>query len=534
MNRPYAWIAWCCLLPALASAAEPLAELRTCLRQPAVSPAERGRDLTTALSRPFSLLDMSEAILLTEWRDTDPDEAIARVDQKARELLLRRFEETVQEVLATGAPAEKLVVVNLVTTLGTRMTDGESCRHLGRALGTSLTGFAGEPGPLVGEAVCRCLATIEPSSELFQSVMKVEMKSPDPRRRRAAVAAAVERCRQTEIRCRPSPRGCGLPLQRQDMLESAVDAAIILSIGGEDSEPAVRTASVLGLQALLRALQPALFQAEPTGQKPLANAEQTVLEELRTRLASVVPALARFHAGDPLLRIETLAELNRFDARIDACVGSKAGPLHEALTGQLISVAPHLGDRDDRVRIAASDFIEGIGAAATSCAPVLENALRDANPFVRWSAARALGKIGCSRESAIQALADRLADPEVSVRLASATALGQLGAPARSASAALITATAEPNPPEVRIAALRALALTGATQEATAQAALTRALNDGHPAVREQAVAYFQGAARDGNSTNVLLTPRAIGDSDPRHALTPPPVREPAAAQLRP
>ena len=169
-------------------------------------------------------------------------------------------------------------------------------------------------------------------------------------------------------------------------------------------------------------------------------------------------------------------------------------PLLAGLREAVAALINDLSDPDVRVRLAATDALEMLGADALPAVPALTRALADRDLFVRWAAARALGKLVPADEdvavpgvlvAAVPAIARVLCDPDLDLRLAAAASLGRYGPAARDAVPALAQ-TVNKGDVEIRVAAINALGAIG-TDAAPAIPALIEALSYTDPRVRAAA-----------------------------------------------
>lgn len=164
-----------------------------------------------------------------------------------------------------------------------------------------------------------------------------------------------------------------------------------------------------------------------------------------------------------------------------------------------------MDDRDAAVRRTAAEALGKIGDPTT--APVLLQALRDADSLVRAAASRSLGGLATGSQPVQSALLALLKDSDSSVRSSAAQALGMVDPlPGLAESLAGLLASPEVF---VRRSAAHALQLADVSTPMVADA-LSRALSDPDPVVRQWAVAALAetGDARAGS----LLIERLLKD----------------------
>lgn len=145
-------------------------------------------------------------------------------------------------------------------------------------------------------------------------------------------------------------------------------------------------------------------------------------------------------------------------------------------------VAEALADADGNARAEAAAILIQFGPEAAALVPALTNTLKDPNPKIREQAAGALFRIGRAATPAATVLARTLRDRDPSVRGEAARALASLG-PSAGAAVAILAADLEDKDELVRNTALDVLNELGPAAR-QALPALTRALKDTSPSIR--------------------------------------------------
>src|SRR5437016_4753680 len=112
--RIFVWIAAimgfsAIVIPARAHspAADTVLELRDVLKHAGDNPSERQHRLASAVDAVTDLADMQRAIALLEWRDEDPDPAIAAIDNQSRRALAQKYETLLRDHLRGPAAEER-------------------------------------------------------------------------------------------------------------------------------------------------------------------------------------------------------------------------------------------------------------------------------------------------------------------------------------------------------------------------------------------------------------------------------------------
>lgn len=236
--------------------------------------------------------------------------------------------------------------------------------------------------------------------------------------------------------------------------------------------------------------------------------------ELPRDVASLVRLLGdrdedvRLRASDALVAIRPDAAV--FLPEVVQILDDEDGPGRAAAARVLGAMGPAARDAVHALVRALRDRREEVRAQAATALGEIEESARSAVPAlieamkdreIRWRAADALGRIGPEAAAAVPALTIAVGDESGDVRRLSVRALGRIGPPAGSAAGVLIAALADPRP-DVRLAAARALARVD-PDLSSAMPALTRALEDPDPGVRQEAAAALRKLRRIGRRSGV-------------------------------
>jgi HEAT repeat protein len=522
MRLATTWLCVCLLATGFAQGQEPepqpridpLHQLAQALRASLRGPAPRDAQLRVAVERLHSLDDLRAALLLTGWRDRDPDENLAIVDARHRAVVVGRFQRELRAALRQPELDSRLSALKIIAGLDLRML-GNGETPLARDFTADVVEMT-RTGPVtLRELAARTLGKIDAEPTVAAAALGALLRDPEPRLR---IVAAESLGNLTTTALRLSPAGVCDEHARTEAVAAGC-AALPVAVGGlNDAAAEVRLACVEVLASAAQAL--AHVVAEPPDSEELDDwtAYQTDVEQERETVRPLIAALkdqsqtlARAAAdGDSRVRIAARHALEsvagarlRLMARASSAVAPPEGqgdaevaarsakfllddPLLAELRQALPALTAGVDDADVESRRAAIDVLEAMGRNAAPATPALVGALTDRDRFVRWSAARALGKVRPGdAEAVVAALARLLGDGDCDVRIAAAGALTAYGPGARAALPALVTA-AQAREPELRLAAVRALDRIG-SQDTAALAVLNAALSDGDPRVRRTA-----------------------------------------------
>lgn len=482
---------------------DPVAELRQALRAPIIDTSFRSPELQQrrqTLSRCVALLcrapDLREALLLQEWHTETAQDYVGLVDQAARAAIARRFEQAVLDILRHGDPASRLAAVNMLAETGPLLRDTPIPGWSVRGFTPVLADLAQAQMDDLGEAAARALGRINADPILAAPALTQSARSLEPRRRRAGaggLAALVQAAGQGLYR-RPGTPGQTSRVEVLVLCRQAIPAACA-GLGDADAE--VRSLSIEALRQSVAVVRKLISDPAPASsdQSPeQEHAELTALaRSLQDQTAGLTTALQDPAAEVRLRAHQTLEEIAALWTHLEGRDGGTAPrsppagsvqrtglanhgaaveamprtaePLRQRLHTALPSLIAGVTDPDVRVRRAAIEALEMLGADAAPAAPALVGALVDPNIFVRWAAARTLGKMAPAPAAlAVPGLEERLRDLDLDVRLAAAAALKQYGPAAQPALPGLIEAVQQRDP-SVRLAALEALASIGTSAQ---------------------------------------------------------------------
>ncbi len=560
---------------------DPVAELRQALQTPVVDTSfrspelqQRRSDLNRCTARLCRVPDLRDALLLREWQTEAAQEYIALIDQAARTAIARRFEEAVLDVLQRGDTADRLAAVNMLAETGPLLRDT-------RIPGWSMRGFTGVLAdlaqgqtPALYEAAARALSQINADPTLAVPALAQLTQARDPLLRRAGATGLADLVRAAGqgLFRRPGTPG---QTSRADVLVLGRLVIPAACAGLGDADATVRLLSIEALRqtvAVVRKLisDPAL--ASPDQPPEPADAQlMAVVRVLKDQTAGLTSALQDPVAEVRLRAHQTLEEVGAVWTHLEGRDGGPAPgssvaetvrpagltndaaaveptpwtagplaaqPLLQRLHAALPSLIAGVADPDVRVRQAAIEALEVLGADAAPAAPALVRALADRNVFVRWAAARALGKMAPAQAAlAVPGLQALLRDRDLDVRLAAAAALKHYGPAAQAALPVLLEAV-QKGDPTVRLAALEVLKSIGPPAQA-AIPVIAAALQAPDVRVR-QAAAHLLGrfgplalGARESLRLAMLDDNPEVrrAASDALLHIGPPPVRPNAIAQ---
>jgi HEAT repeat protein len=502
------------------SPADPIERLRQVLQTTAEVP-ERDRSTKTAIDGLKSLGELRHAVMLTEWRDRNPDSTYGNVDLVNRAIVAERFQKTFRDVFARHEATSAVIAIGMLADMATTARQsGESISYL-RPLGADLADLVMHAPPKVQAAAGRALGIIDPDVSVAVPALGGLLQASDPSLRCAAAEGLYELVRtsaQSATRDGPTaaseaPRKVAIGI-----------ACVVLPYAGKsltDWHVEVRRRGVTTITAaaatLTRMIPDPIPAAAADGIDLAARVrgERDAFRPLALALKEQGPALTKaLRDGDAEVRLlaqqalEEVASARVRWVRHGGAVPSAEDPLLDGLTAALPALGEAVGDADLRVRRAALDVLAVMGPAAAPAVPSLTRALRDSDRFVRWSAVRTLGLIGpTASRAALPGLTLLLDDEDLDVRKAAADTIKRLNPAAGTSPAkgkgvtrASVTRTAVPalvrsvrsSDPEMRVAAIQTLRGMGAEMK-PALPALREALADGDARVR-QAAAEALGA----------------------------------------
>jgi HEAT repeat protein len=446
---------------------DPVDELRQALRNDHDAKDEaalkyRANVLEKRTAALNNLGDMSQALLLLDWRYEDFDERVAKIDQRAWDDLAKRFKDRILEVMKNGEPARRWAAANLIGEMGQRSQQiremasltkqtiprGEAQPAIPTLSPAVLTPFT-EPlaqltrsdQPALAEAAARALGRINPLPKIAVPALKALLEKGTVGEQRAAaealgnlvrVASQVEKIDRSSI---------GLDL-RKDL--AAMTSEVVPVAGAalrRSSDVEVRRFSLQAIQLAAISLADVLMPPAQPSEFPPSDRPPT--REERERIA------------DYRRRMEEQAQI--------------IAPLADALKGQTDLIARLVRDPDPALGLLACHTLEDIATArqklqqSIQSMPALPNeekpdnpgkegqpkpqarsreGLPEAAPLLLAVAAQA----GPGPDAplldprALQDLAAGTTDRDVRVRLAAIDALEELGTAAQPVAAALVRA----------------------------------------------------------------------------------------------
>jgi HEAT repeat protein len=521
---------------------DPVEELRQVLKSPVHDPAERERNLQRPLEALHSLNDVQRALALREWRNQDPESAIAAVDQRQRDVLIKQFERATRDVLQHGNTASRLAVLHLlIETAGNAGNVGNQA-EVARRFGPDLADLTKRGNPGTRAAAARALGQIDPDPDVAVPALSSLLGSKEAWLRLAVAEALVSWMRLTLQLATLAPGPISTGAAHGDVVK--VGSAVVPLAGRAlaDRQAKVRREGARALALAAETLHKALLPSRPSldidGDQQ-ADEERgrmlPLLQSLKNQSPVLTRALADSDAEVRLLARQTLEDMTDPQMRViepmprdsaaDAKPGSRpAKPVQltssakdspvEGQRATVMALAAGVKDPDVRARRAAIDVLENLGPAARPAALALVDALADSDKFVRWAAARTLGKIGpVEKEKAVPALTRLLGDSDLDLRLAAAVALRSYGRAAKPAVQDLIRAV-KSGDPELRVAAMQTLQTIGSPGAEAAIPALIAVLAYGDPRVRQTAAEALGKLGPLAREAETALR-KALQDSNP-------------------
>lgn len=486
---------------------DPVEVLAQVLKSPVRNLQRREVALAAQIDRLTRVDELRRALLLPDWRDQDPDEAIAAVDHRYRGMVMTHFEEAVHQALHSEI-ATRVETLKMLMDLDLRF-QGRPGIRLTRIFGPEVADLTQRDPPQQRRAAALALERIHPEPAVAAGALGRLLRDPDPTFRVLAAKvlgglvntaqpmATKDQAELIALCCALVPVATtGLPDHsdevRQGCVRTIAQAADLLShLVTEPTSPA-------------EVDDPAAYQRQ-------VDEERTVLQPLIGVLSEQGKALARSVDDDDgrvrkLARgaLENLAEARiRLIRRASSAVavsgreettGNRsssfafllADPLVQPLREALPALGRGLEDPDERARRSVLDVLETLGHAAAPLAPNLIKATSDSDHFVRWAAVRTLGRIHPGDPTIlVSPLVRALSDSDREVQLAAMGALQEYASVAQLAVPALLRGTRAADP-TLRVAALRTLNQIG-KKDGVALAVLEAALHDPDARVRRAA-----------------------------------------------
>jgi HEAT repeat protein len=537
-------------VPALAGPvpAESVEELRLLLKAPVTDVSRRERAVSEQLKLVDGINDLRRAVALREWRDEDPDDRIAAVDRRNREVVAKRFAQAAREVLRQGDATSRLAMLSMLGKMGTSVRAVGTASGFASMFAVDLAALIKQGDSHVREAAARALGLINPDPAVAVPALGGLLRAREVSLRIAAADSLVSLIRVESNLASRNRLADAVEATRADMVRMGCAVVPLAARGLGDADPRVRRRSMEalgqtadGLQKLVVATRAADEPDEPGNSRRQIEEERDELLPLIRALRDQGPALTRgLGDADPDVRLMARQALEDMTnpqlqllqraASVDThgTTGtpvalrpsqfinppSQPDALLEGLQKTVQVLAAGLSDPDVRARRGAVDVLEALGPASAAAARELVRALHDTDQFVRWAAARTLGKISpVASKTAVPALGELLADLDLDVRMAAAMALECYGPAAKPALPMLIRATRATDA-ELRVTAMRSVSAVGSAAAPAAVPALTEALADTDDRVRQmaaQVLGHFGPAAREA----VAALNLALQDSNP-------------------
>jgi len=517
---------------------DPVEEMRKTLKNVVRNYDLRKKELAREIGNLRTLGELRRALVLQEWRDDDLDDQLLNIDQPARALVSRRFDEGMKAALLKGNTAVRLAAADMLADLGVTARAVGTRSGIAQGFAPELITLTKEGNPLVRVAAAHALGEINPDPAIAVPALAALLNGPTPQERVAAADALTALVRvgsllATKVKNSTGPEGsradlvaitklvipvAAAGLANKDlqvrrscaggMLEAA--AALNRHITNPSPEegildPAAYRREVEDERAELMPLIEALRNSCPDMAKALSDPDRTVrlrildaLEDVGHARLLLIRRLMGANVYVPNTPLESqeskaprtsgiLVGLNqKSDPPPQVIVTLKDQPLLQGLQKTFAALESALQDRDPTIRLQTLDVIETLGPEAKPMSTAIVRAMSDPVRFVRWAASRAVGKAGpIELEASVPALVKLTHDQDLDLCLAAATALDRFGPAAKDAVLPLIPRLQAPDA-ELRIAIIKTL--TGIGQaSAPAVPAITALLRDPDSRVRTAA-----------------------------------------------
>jgi len=523
--HPARTIAFCAVLGfagqllAQTGTADPVEALRQGLMAPTRSAEQRDQAIAPTCHAIRGISDLRRALVLQEWRDTDADTEIARIDRRHRAALLAQMEQAVRHVLSQGDATGQIAVIDMIADLGCRVRGVGTSDGLARGFSGDLARLVREGATPVREAAARALGKINPDPDAALPALAGLLASEDASQRHVAATTLANIMKVSgQLACAVSSPTMAVA-HAGDV--GGVGRAVLPVAGRAltDASPLVRrrAAEAMGWAATAASAQvtesrPTDDMFDPAGHRQQLAEERARLEPFLVALKDQGPSLAQaLGDNDPQVRalvrrtLEVLADarlqwLKRYRSEAASDAPALLCPLDAVFATALPALSEGLGLPDRSARLTTVNIMETLGPVAAPAAPALVKVLADPDRFVRWAAARTLGKIAPhSADVAVPALATLLSDGDLDLRLAALEALGHHGPAAASAAPLLIQMLCSTDATDARLAAARVLEKIGSCSGPVAVPALIACLSDADFQVRHTAaevLGRFGPAAR--------------------------------------
>lgn len=489
-----------------------------------------------------SIGELSRALALQEWRDEDREEAVARIDRKYREEVVKRLETGVRDMLQSSNTTSRLAAVSLLSEMGIHVRDvgDRSRRSFAERLGPDLAGLLKDGDPAVRGAAARALGMVNADPKLSADALAALLKNPDLQLRQAAGDGLTNMVKVVAMLAR-GRRTTGVEISRAEAVQAAQAAVGAAGQGVRDSHVEVRRRCLEAIHAAAAALSgddmiipPRSAQDFPPADRKLSADERAEIEayrknieQERTELMPLIRALSEQGSAiadsldDPNLAVRLLATRTLEDmAQARLRLRRKESSVPRAQMAQLPS--EELRDRVARANPRKLGMVEGRRALSSGSQAPAKDVVTlppDDQLFV-FAGQPPMGNVdkdllGEALAKALSGLATRLTDVDVRVRLAACDALEAMGEDAgngKEVIPALIQAFDDQDR-FVRWAAVRALGRMRPAQAKAAVPSLARMLEDPDLDVARSAAHTLEDLGKDAEAAVPALA-GAVGRGD--------------------
>ena len=549
--------------PAMATAADPVEDLRQALRQVENQPfdasdakqMEQHKKLLHSKADKIVLPGDLRRALLGELRSSvyvpqpglPPEEQhpLGKTVQEIRSQLAKRLEELLRSVLTGPDPMRRLAAVTFLRSMAQQ--EEELATHEERAASVPPSRFttrlapmlgglvsAKNEGPDVRAAAIRALVQIAPGDKTTLDALEPLLHAERADIERQAAAESLGQMIRFLRFGSPVEQPGGRPLFLRAEVRVGQGVVAAAGVGLDDKDVKVRS---LCLEAIRQSAQsllnlpkaeraPADAPRVPGGggedRNPKAGGpERQFVQLLVVAVNKQLPGVRRnLGHSDLALRLAAHQVLETFASLRLKFAGERPQKEEKEWFRGIEEAVPELAQnslssKDERTRLAAVYVLETLGQAAAPAVQELAKALKDdKNGFVRWGAARALNNMAPERaDEAVPALAEALKDNNQTVRLTAVAALEHYGPKAAGAIKSLIEMAGNKQDAKMRLGAIRALVAIGQKAQ-PAPADLITALADPESTVRAAAAGAL-GQLGNLNETARKELGKALNDADP-------------------
>jgi HEAT repeat protein len=490
---------------------DPVESLRRALSlSPEFEPDRRRREVTAAVERLHSLADLSQALILREWRDRFLVRGQAPFDAQQRKKITEQFKAKVQPVLRGRDAAAQIAVAELLGEMGYRLSPSDPTSDVLRQFTADLIRLT-RTGPTgVRVAAVGALGNIQAEPNMVVPALGELLNKDDEAGRLAAAKALGDLIRNAAQLGRPGVLG----RESQSVARALAAAGAVAPVAAQalgDANRLVRRRAAEALALGAAQITPALEAGALVG--PPAAGVQRQVRAVFAAFGPVLPRLAdSLTDNDPDVRQlvgQALEDL--LAARVAARPAQGSDLLREGIEKALPEFLSALSDDEALVRRRVAKILEQIGPEPATL-PLLYRALFDSDRFVRWAAVRTLAELKhCPDTALLRGLAIRLTDRDSDIRLAVVRTLHALATlrpsgksapescrPELSVLVSPLTCALKGPDARMQVGALRVLRALGPPSH-PARSAITDLLRDPIPEVRQnaaQTLGSFGAAAR--------------------------------------